>query len=147
VTPCTIRIALISIAFLLVLVHPESFKARAISQSEDAYENHNQVDYGPLKVSRVQGVVKDPSGYLIPHSHVLLFAEGNHKLLAKCETDEKGGFDLGEMKPGRYRLVVKVPGLCSANVPIARERGNNRKLVIRMKARGIDSCSYGELTR
>jgi len=112
-----------------------------------SYENHNQTDYGPLKVTKLRGIASDPQGVPIPLVLVLLFSNKDHRLLAQTKTDEHGVFGLGSVKPGRYRLVIKYEGFCSANVSVETVQRTKKKarLIVHMKPRGMDECSYGAL--
>ena len=114
---------------------------------DETYEDHDMVNYGPLKVSGVSGVaVEYVVGTPAPHACVLLFTERSHTLVAKTETEDVGRFTLTKIPHGRYRLVVKLYGFCAANVPLkVRSWAAGKRLVVHMEARGIDSCSYGAL--
>lgn len=117
---------------------------RARSRSRD--ENHNQVDYGPLKVGIVSGNVIDGVNAPVIGACVLLFNEQNHELVIKTVADAKGRFRLANVAAGRYRLLIKVEGLCTANVPIVLGPTAEKKAItVHMKPRGVDDCSYGEL--
>jgi hypothetical protein len=112
----------------------------------DNYENHNQIDYGPLRVSRIDGVATDPADAPVPSACVLLFTERSHQLVSKTGTDDRGEFRLAKIKNGRYRLVVSAGGFCSANVPIQVQAGSGAKsLKLHMRMGGIDTCSYGDV--
>ena len=130
----------------LTLVLPITGQSRSGCSNEEAYENRNQIDYGPLKVSAVGGIATDPSKVPVPNACVLLFTERSHHLVSKTATDGDGLFNLARIKNGRYRLVVKAPGFCSANVPIVvGARAGRKRLALHMKMGEIDSCSYGDL--
>jgi hypothetical protein len=130
----------------LVVTFPAAWASGSDCSKEETYENHNQVDYGPLRVSKVQGVATDPSDAPVPHACVLLFTERNHNLVFKTETDDHGQFDLAKIKSGSYRLVVKAYGFCSANVPIiVRAGAGAKRLMLHMKMGEVDACSYGAL--
>lgn len=109
------------------------------------YENHNQVDYGPLVLRRLTGRAVDPSSVPMPGGCIGLFAEDRHQLLATVSADENGNFAFPQIAPGRYRLVARFDGFCAANVRlrIVRGRRAGRKLVLHMEGGGIDKCSYG----
>jgi hypothetical protein len=111
------------------------------------YENHNQIDYGPLVVQDVKGTITDPQQSAVPKVCVGIFAEKDHKLVATTESDADGKFALQGVPPGRYRLVVEADPLCAANVPLQGVKRRKKKQVLRvhMKARGLDSCSYADL--
>src|SRR5689334_4942340 len=88
------------------------------------YENHNQVDYGPLTVSKISGRVlvesDSPPKEVGPDDETCLglFTEKKHKLIAVTVTDKDGHYDFGPVQPGRYRLIAKDNLFCPANVPI-----------------------------
>ena len=110
------------------------------------YENHNQIDYGPLPVQDVKGTIIDPQQVAVPRVCVGLFWEKDHKLVATTESDADGKFFLQSVPTGRYRLIVKADPLCAANVPLQVVKHQKKKhaLLVHMKPRGLDSCSYGE---
>jgi Carboxypeptidase regulatory-like domain len=111
------------------------------------YENHNQIDYGPLIVQDVKGTITDPQQGAVPKVCVGLFTENDHKLLASTESDADGRFSLQSVPAGRYRLVVKADPLCAANVPLKVVKQQKKKQILRvhMKPRGLDSCSFADL--
>ena len=139
----------ITVLVCLFLVMPRV--SAQVPESDDSYENHNQVDYGPLKVSKLRGVAVDPGDGPVPQTLVLLFTEKGHKLVAKTLADKSGHFHIKYARKGRYRLVAKAYGLCTANVPIIVSAGSTDKngthLLLHMEPGGIDSCSYGEVKR
>lgn len=110
------------------------------------YEDNNQVNYGPLIVRELKGVVTDPAG-AVPQACVGIFTEKDHKIVAAMESDANGKFSLQSVPPGRYRLVVKVDHLCAANVRlrVVKHQKKKRVLQVHMKPRGLDSCSYVDL--
>jgi len=111
------------------------------------YENHNQIDYGPLVVQDVKGKVTDPQQSAVLKVCVGIFTEKGHKLVATTESDADGKFSLQSVPPGQYRLVVKAHLLCAANVRLRVVKRQKKKQVLRvhMKPRGLDSCSYADL--
>ena len=134
--------------FLMLLAAPWAPAQNPAQDCTPAYENHNQIDYGPLVFGRLTGRAVDPSSFQMPGVCSGLFTERNHKLVATASSDENGNFKFGVVPPGRYRLVAHADGLCAANVPLRIVRGKsspkNRELVLHMKPRGIDACSYGD---
>jgi hypothetical protein len=118
-----------------------------VASPELTYENHNQVDYGPLRIAELRGIAKDPQDVPVPDVWVLLFSEKQHTLIAQSKSDSKGAFGLEGIRGGRYRLVLKYAGFCSANIPVDLKLTSHskRSLVVHMKPAGIDECSYGEL--
>ena len=140
-------VKLILLVFAAVLLATPSFAQKADSSPCVAeYENHNQIDYGPLVVQDVKGTITDPQQVAVPKVCVGIFTEKGHKLIATTESDADGKFSLQSVPPGRYRLVVKADPLCAANVPLQVVKHQKKKhaLLVHMKPRGLDSCSYGE---
>jgi hypothetical protein len=117
------------------------------SDSALAYENHNMIDYGPIKVSGVRGVTIDSSGVRVPTVCIALFAEQDHKFIAAAVTSDDGQFAIADIKPGRYRLIAKLSPFCTANIPVQVARHKLDQLRVRMRPAGIDSCSFGEITK
>lgn len=113
------------------------------------YENHNQIDYGPLVVQGAVGTVTDSQQGAVPKACVGVFTDTDHKLVTTTETDGDGKFSLPDLSPGRYRLVVKADPLCAANVPLEVVKHQKKKkiLQVHMRPRGLDSCSYGEVVQ
>jgi hypothetical protein len=113
---------------------------------QSAYENHNMVDYGPLNLSTLMnGIARDRDGSPIRRACVLAFMEmdNDHVLLARTEADNNGRFRL-VLKHGHYRVVVKSPGLCAANIPVHVVDRATKQLVVHIKPSRLDSCSYGD---
>jgi hypothetical protein len=111
------------------------------------YEHHNMIDYGPLRISIVQGIAKDIQGFVIPDACVGVFSEADFKIVASGQTDSEGHFKIQNVPDGKYRLVITSDGFCAANAPVvlkSRSRAK-KKLVVTMKPSGIDVCSFVEL--
>jgi hypothetical protein len=142
----TKTITVMSLVFALIGTSLCQQSPRAASP-ELIYENHNQIDYGPLRIAKLSGIAKDLQGTPVPDVLVLLFSEKEHTLIAQSKSDSKGAFGLEGIRGGRYRLVLKYDGFCSANVPVDLKLTSRRKrsLVVHMRPAGIDECSYGEL--
>jgi len=83
-----------------------------------AYEDHNAVEPRPIKLNVVHGTAEGPAGRSIPQVTVGLFTERTHRLVATAETDARGIYSFPQLPTGRYRLVARAPGYCTANVPI-----------------------------
>lgn len=45
------------------------------------YENHNQIDYGPLIVQEVEGMITDPQQVAVPKVCVGIFTQKEHKVV------------------------------------------------------------------
>lgn len=118
---------------------------------EMAYAHENQIDPKPIELRQVQGTGLAPDGTLIPQLCVGIFTEPEHKLLRCSQSDNKGAFavDTNGLPDGEYRLVGQVIGLCPANAIIRfRSHSHQKKqVVLHMNVRGIDSCSYAELSK
>src|SRR5262245_16907806 len=78
------------------------------------YENRNQVDYGPLVVRTVTGIVFDNDGVSIPDASIGVFTEATHALVSQTRSDSNGSFTFKQLSTGEYRLVIQTNGLCSA---------------------------------
>jgi hypothetical protein len=122
------------------------------SQCSTVYENHNQTDYGPLQVHAIEGVsviqVGTQEQPRVPGACFALFTEKDHKLVASVKADSDGRFELRDVASGRYRLVARAEGLCTANVPlevVKSSRGRKTEILVHFRPTGIDTCSYGEL--
>ncbi len=138
----------------------EWFESEPVPVAEDRpvttvlkYENHNQVDYGPLRVRRVAGRVVDAhNGAGIEGASIGLFTENGHRLISLFTSDRDGRYNCGALPRGRYRLVVKDSQrvLCVANVPVKvvgwpgfRIFGT-RRIVVHLRGGGYDQCSYAD---
>lgn len=112
------------------------------------YENHNQVDYGPLSVRVLKGRAVDNDRVSIPGVCLGLFSEKAHRLIAQTATDQEGRFQFSAVTPGRYRLVGQYRGFCAANVPVHVVRWprsgmlERRHVVLHMEPAAIDHCSF-----
>jgi len=141
----SILLGILTVALILVA---HQGRGQAISHpNSDDYEDRNFIDYGPIKLSQVSGVARDPLGLPVVNLRLLLFTERKHVLLFKSQTDDNGTFKFSKVPNGRYRLVAKTLGFCTANVPIIVQvgRGYPRKLLLHMTLGHLDSCSYGDV--
>jgi hypothetical protein len=150
----TIHEARVIILGLGLLVGKCSFAA---PQGEDSsscstvYENHNQVEIRPLKVHLIEGnseidvgTEKQPG---VPGACYVLFTEKDHTPVASVRADANGKFEFRAVPPGRYRLIARAKGLCTANIAleVVKSSAPKAKVLVHFRASGIDSCSYGEL--
>jgi hypothetical protein len=112
------------------------------------YQDQNQVDYGPLKVRRVEGSARDMQSTPVPGTCIGIFTEPDNRLVTSVETDGEGRFALGNVSPGRYRLVAKYSnlGIANAILEVADWPSGgiltNRGLVVHLRPRGTDTGSY-----
>ena len=113
-----------------------------------AYQNSNNIDYGPLVFRNLSGYDIDPASVRMAGGCIGLFTEEDHRLVAATAADQDGHFSFAAVVPGRYRLVVDFRGYCAANVPLRIVRwprgGWHRKLVVHMSVGHIDACSVGD---
>jgi hypothetical protein len=145
------------IDFFLLLLFVWNGASCPVSQDNDtgspckemAYENRNQIDYGPLHVRTVKGLAKDPDGVVIPKLCVGIFTDPGHKLVATTETNAAGSYEIKNLPRGNYRLVAKYAGFCPANVRLQVQPTftSNKTITLRMRPAGLDTCSFGELGR
>lgn len=117
----------------------------ATSASVTAYVDENQTDPAPLKLRDVDGSVRGLGGDGMSRASVSLFTEQGHALIQTVVSDRDGKFRFSKVDKGPYRIVARVDGLCTANIPILVESSlfAHRKLVITMRPKDIDTCSYG----
>ena len=127
-----------------LLVFAQAFSAVAAEPCADmAYENRNQIDYGPLALGRLRGKAVDQTGVPVPGVCVGLFRESDHSLTVATETSTNGQFELRNPPRGDYRLVATYPAFGTANARVRFGRGASI-VVVRMRASGIDTTSYIE---
>ena len=107
--------------------------------------NENQTDPAPLKLTGVEGRVRGLGGDGMPMASVSLFTENGHTLVATVLSDKDGKFKFNKVDKGLYRVVARVAGLCTANIPILVEPSllAHHHLEITMQAKDLDRCSYG----
>jgi hypothetical protein len=110
--------------------------ARA-AQAAPAYVNENPADPAPLKLVGVEGRVRGLGGDAMSRASVSLFTEDKHELVGTVMSDKNG--------KGLYRVVARVEGLCTANIPILVESSilAHHRLEITMQPKDVDKCSYG----
>jgi hypothetical protein len=110
-----------------------------------AYVDENQPDPAPLRLRNLEGSVRGLGGDGMRGAAVMLFTEDGHALVATVVSDKDGKFHFDKVDKGLYRVVVKVQGLCPANVPVLLEGSllAHHKMVVTMRAKDIDTCSYG----
>ena len=120
----------------------------AAAQERMAYENRNQIDYGPLVVRSVRGRVTDGQGVPFPAVDIGVFTESGHELVFQTITDSNGHFRIQQLPKDNYRLVVHYDSFCPANARIrvaAWPKGGlikERNLRVNLIPGGIDKCSW-----
>jgi hypothetical protein len=136
---------LLLVGFLLVLSPMIRAQAPPRDCAQITYENQNQIDPPPLKITKVSGKVIDMNSVPITSSCVAIFREADKKLVKVAKTDRSGRFSISGISNGRYRLVVTVPGFCPANARVIINRSRGRKtLVTHMSTSAIDTCSFAD---
>lgn len=120
-------------------------RAQTATAAPATYVNENGTDPTPLNLRELQGRVEGLGGDAMPRAQVALFTENGHALLATVVTDREGKFRFDKVEKGLYRVVARVEGLCPANVPVKLESGllAKRKIIITMRPKDPDTCSYG----
>src|SRR6266404_8214492 len=58
----------------------------------------------------VAGIVKDTSGAVISGATVAVYSEQTGKLERSIVTDASGAYNVGLLRPGRYRMEVSATG-------------------------------------
>jgi hypothetical protein len=121
------------------------------SNCSTAYENHNQIEIRPLKTHLIQGTSQIDVGAetqpVIAGACFALFSDKDHSLVASVQAGSDGHFEFKAVPPGRYRLVARAKGLCTANIllEVVKSSAAKARIVVHFRASGIDTCSYGEL--
>ncbi len=152
-----IRALLSKMAFASLLVVVPLVPGTCLAQQSNGtsgcsttYEDHNQTDHSPLKVTDVRGGTRMQVGDQelpgSPGACLILFSEKGHKLVASIKADEDGTFELKDVAPGRYRLLARVGRFCTANIPIKVVKSSRDRtgILVYFVPAGIDTCSYGE---
>jgi hypothetical protein len=141
---CTLVIAAaVTTAFA---ARADAAERRAQAQTTaSAYVNENSTDPAPLHLRELQGKVVGLGGDPMPRTELALFTENGHSLVATATSDREGKFRFDKVEKGLYRIVARIEGLCPANVPVKLESSllGKRKLVITMRPKDLDTCSYG----
>jgi hypothetical protein len=140
---------LLTVGAIGLLFASSACRAQTAATTPDAYVNENPSDPAPLKLREVEGTVRGLGRDPMSMATVSLFTEQGHTLVATVISDKNGKFKFGKVDNGPYRLVVKVAGLCPANVPILKESNllAHNKVVITMQPKDVDKCSYGMAKR
>jgi len=119
-------------------------------RSRVKFENRNQVDPKPLFIRALSGSILDRDRVPIPQICLGLFTEEGHQLVASTVSDDSGQYRFTPLPRGRYRLIAKVAGFCTASVPlrlVGWPRGGligKRRIVVHMELPRIDHCSYAD---
>jgi hypothetical protein len=110
------------------------------------FVDRNMVDY-TVMVGAMCGKVVDVEGAGVSRACLALFNSDHSKLLRVFEAADNGEFCASDVKSGDYWLVVKDSqnAFCPASARLKlRSRGGKRSLVVNMRGRGIDRCSFCE---
>jgi hypothetical protein len=119
--------------------------AQKPSDNVPVYVNENSTDPAPLKLDGLEGKVQGLGGDAMSGARVSLFTEEGHTLVSSVNSDRNGKFKFDKVEHGFYRVVARVEGLCPANIPVKIEGSMlaKHKLIITMRPKDIDTCSYG----
>jgi hypothetical protein len=150
-TTCVVLLAVLALRSAPAAPQPEN------DCMDKAYENHNHIDYKPLKLARVRGtgVIEIREKVIKPNETVpgacLSLFTPEEKFVKSAKADLNGGFQFGDVAPGRYRLVARAPGFCTANIPILvvqasrKSKLQRKEVVVHYRVTGIDTCSWGAI--
>jgi hypothetical protein len=118
--------------------------SQTASADAGVYVDESKPDPAPLKLRELEGSVRGLGGDAMSGASVSLFTEDGHSLMATVMSDKDGKFKFNKIDKGLYRVVVKVQGLCPANVPVVLEGSllAHHKMVVTMRPKDIDTCSY-----
>ncbi len=139
--------SLLALLAVLVLAHVAVAQEAGLPCSAMRYENRNQTDYGPIKLTTISGTAKDADGVAVPGVCVGVFTPIGGRLIKAIRTDGEGRYDIRGIPKGEYRLVATCDGFCAANAKIQidpRSRSKKR-LALVVRPAGLDTCSYFEL--
>jgi hypothetical protein len=117
-----------------------------VCDSTVQFVDRNMVDY-TLKVRSMRGKVVDANGAGVPGACIALFNSDHSKLVQTFRATDDGDFTANEVKSGDYWLVVKdlQNAFCPASARIKLRRASGKSnLIVDMRARGVDVCSFCE---
>jgi hypothetical protein len=138
------RIAIVGLVMAATLGAGAVAGAQGRDPVVPTYVNENPNEPTPIKLRDLEGKVIGLGGDAMPKATVSLFTEDTHTLVGSETTNKDGKFKFEKVAHGAYRIVARVAGLCPANIPI--QLGSSllahRKLVITMRPKDIDTCSY-----
>jgi hypothetical protein len=136
---------LLTIGLTGLLAAAPARAAQAAGATAPAYVDGNQTDPAPLKLTGVEGRVRGLGGDGMAMASVSLFTENGHALIGTVVSDKDGKFRFSKVDKGLYRVVARVAGLCTANIPILVESSllAHHRIEITMQAKDLDRCSYG----
>ena len=119
--------------------------AQATPAATPAYVDENATEPVPLKLDGLEGSVRGLGGDAMPLVSVSLFTEQGHALVATTMSGRDGKFKFSKIDKGFYRVVARVAGLCTANIPVKVESSllAHHRLEITMRPKEMDTCSYG----
>jgi hypothetical protein len=119
--------------------------ASGVCDSTVQFVDRNMVDY-TIKVRAMRGEVVDVDGVGVSRACLALFNSDHSKLLRVVEAADSGEFAVKDVKNGDYWLVVRDSqnAFCPATARLKLRSMSRSRLVVNMRARGIDSCSFCE---
>jgi len=75
--------------------------------SQMEYENHNQINPRPLRLSGIQGAAEDDTGTKLWSGCVGVFSKDGSQLIATAKIQPDGSFMLSGLAKGEYVLVAR----------------------------------------
>ena len=140
---------IVTLGLMILSVGARAGLGQSAAVPVPVYVDENQTDPPPLKLDGLAGQVRGLGGDPMPRAVVSLFTEETHTLVASVNSDKDGKFKFDKVEKGLYRVIARIDGLCTANIPVKIESSPlaDRRLIITMRPKDIDTCSYGMAKR
>ena len=136
---------IVTLSLMILSVGARAGLGQSAAVPVPVYVDENQTDPPPLKLDGLAGKVQVLGGDPMPRAVVSLFTEETHTLVASVNSDKDGKFKFDKVGKGLYRVIARIDGLCTANIPVKIESSllADRRLIVTMRPKDIDTCSYG----
>lgn len=144
------RARIVTLGLVILGIGARAGVAQSAAVPVPVYVDENAQDPAPLRLDGLNGKVQGLGGDPMPRAVVSLFTEqAPHVLVASVNSDRDGKFKFDKVEKGLYRVIARVDGLCTANIPVKIEGSvlAHHELVITMRPKDIDTCSYGMAKR
>jgi hypothetical protein len=140
---------IVTFGLMIVSVGARAGLGQSAAVPVPVYVDENQKDPPPLKLDGLAGQVRGLGRDPMPRAVVSLFTEDTHTLVASVNSDKDGKFKFDKIAKGLYRVIARIDGLCTANIPVKIESSplTDHRLIITMRPKDIDTCSYGMAKR
>ena len=135
-----------TLGLVMLGVGARAAAAQSAAVPVPVYVDENGTDPAPLKLDGLSGKVQGLGGDPMPRAVVSLFTErAPHILVASVNSDRDGKFKFDKVDKGFFRVIARIDGFCTANIPVKIESSMlaHHELLITMQAKDIDTCSYG----